>query len=267
MSGRRFVTVGAFLICLAALAAGGISLGGASGAPQDAGRLKRVKEVKEVPTPVEDGVMTAKQKEHSKLYKSARYPRGRRIPERVESEGHLTVWGGISEVPLSNLPLGESLTRLRCAADAVVIGSVRGKSSNLTEGGTFVFTDYDVAVDDVLKSDARAPVESGDAITVTRPGGTVSIRGRVVRAIDREVERLEVGQKYLLYLRRVPATGAYGQVSHPMFADAFLLSDDRVEQISDKPLPLRYLRAADAAQFLAEARNALHTPCVGGASQ
>jgi hypothetical protein len=221
----------------------------------------------EVPTLVQEGVMSARQRQHSKLYRGSHYPSGGRIPELLEKQrqGDLIVWGSISEVPRMTMTLGRSLGILICEADAVVVGVVKSKSSNLSETGTFVFTDYEVAVEQVLKNDEQSPIEGGGGITVTRPGGAISLRGRVVRAISREVERLKVGQRYLLYMKAVPGTGTYGQIGRPMFDDAFLLRGNEVEQISDKPLPLGWKRTADAASYLAEARQALNSPCAPGA--
>lgn len=221
----------------------------------------------EVPTLVQEGVMSARQRQHGKLYKGNRYPAGRRISELVGKRNDLVIWGPISEVPRRNLTLRQSLTHLKCEADAVVLAAVKSKSSNLTEGGTFIFTDYEATVEDVLKSSPHALVDKGSDITVTRPGGAISLKGHVVRAIDNEVARLEVGRRYLLYLKIVPGTGTYGQVGHPLFADAFLMHEDEVKQISDKPLPLGWKRTADAVSYLSEARNVLNNPCMGATGE
>ena len=158
------------------------------------------KQLQEVPTQIQEGVMTTKQKVHSKLFKSNRYSTGRRILDLVSKRSDLELEGPISDViRLPHIPLGEILTTLKCKVDVVVIGTVKSKSSHLMESETFVFTDYEVVIDDILKNNTLAPIQQGNNITITRAGGAVSLRGHIVRAIDKEVSRLQLGERYLLY--------------------------------------------------------------------
>jgi hypothetical protein len=48
---------------------------------------------REEATPIQEGVMTQKQKEHSKLYKGKAYTRGRKIADLVTEKGDVEVWG------------------------------------------------------------------------------------------------------------------------------------------------------------------------------
>lgn len=93
-------------------------------------------------TPIQLGVMTEKQKKRSKLFKGSRYERGYKVADLVAKKGDVQLWGPISEVPLYNLPIGESLLKLGCNTDLVVIGSTKSNASNIIETGTFLFTDY-----------------------------------------------------------------------------------------------------------------------------
>src|ERR1700741_3320928 len=94
-----------------------------------------------VATPVQEGVLTGQQKEHSKLYDS--YKGHGKISKLVQKQNELTV---TINPPLPVLSPGgrqtDSLNTLVDKADAILIGSVTDKTSQITTNGTFVFTDY-----------------------------------------------------------------------------------------------------------------------------
>ena len=91
-------------------------------------------------------------------------------------------------------------------ADAVVIGTLKNKSSLLTDDGEFLFTDYVVVVNSVAKSPSIA---QNREIIVTRAGGEILLNGRTVRAIDPFFKPFQLGQSYILFLKLVPETGAF----------------------------------------------------------
>src|SRR6266498_3117929 len=94
---------------------------------------------KEQPTVIEEGKVTAGQKEHGKLFKHS----GRKLQDiaasragdvEVEEEaGYRILVAG----PPRKVPVFLSAV---CNADAVVIGTVRNKTSQLTNEGNFIFT-------------------------------------------------------------------------------------------------------------------------------
>lgn len=218
---------------------------------------------KEDATPIQEGVMTEKQRRHSKIFKGYQsITRGKKLRDLVSEQGDIEIIYNIGELPV-NPPLSrEQLLRiLTCESDVVVSGVVRAKVSQLLEEGTFVFTDYQLTVEDVLKSSTASSIERGGEITIARSGGTVNLKGHRVRAIDNRQELLRVGEKYLVYLKLIPETGAYRPLSNPYLDDTFHLQDKKVEQVSQKPAPLgrRYKIGIDA--FLTEVNNALHFPC------
>lgn len=217
----------------------------------------------EEPTPIQEGVMTTRQKKHSKVFKGfAHATRGRKIPDLVSELGDVELSGGIDEVPLiPRMPISQSLSVIACKSDAVVIGTVNEKLSHLIESGTFTFTDYELTVQEVLKDNPLAQLQPGAIITVTRAGGTVRLKGHTVRAVSEQMAPLAVGGRYLLYLVFLPETSAYRPLVSPFFDDSFHLDNDRATQVSRKQLPLGRRGATDVASFLTEARNAIHQPC------
>jgi len=78
-----------------------------------------------------------------------------------------------------------------------------------TEQENFVFTDYEITVEEAIKNNTVAPIQVKSAITVTRDGGVIKLNNRVFRAKRDDFDPPLVGQRYLLFLRFIPATGAY----------------------------------------------------------
>ena len=159
-------------------------------------------------TPVQEGVMTEKQKQHGKLFKHT----GPRLRALVtEQTGVIEVAQDAPDLfilPESG-PKPPVLQSAVCNANAVVVGTLNSKNSQLTEQGNFIFTDYEMAVEEVIKNNSAAPIALNNTITVTRAGGVVQLNGRVIRAKVEDFKPMAVGQRYLLFLRFIPATGSY----------------------------------------------------------
>ena len=135
---------------------------------------------------------------------------------------------------------------------------VKSKSSQLTENGEFVFTDYEVMVEDVLKDNPAAPIQPNANITITRPGGTVQLNGHNITALDEAFKPLNVEGHYLLFLRFIPATGAYKAVSS---AGTYELKENKIIKLTEEPLPLGLETGHDAGAFITGVRRALTGAC------
>lgn len=194
------------------------------------------------PTRIQAGIMTEKEKRHGKLHER----HGTRSVRNTKKSINLVI-----SVPFMEAESGppasstdELLEQITCGADAAVVGKVTGKKSQLTEDGTAVFTDYEVQVDEVVDNNAPKVVQQGESITVTRPGGAVELDGNVIRMVDRSFTPFDVGDRYLLFLRRVAATGAYQAVGRE---NGFKLDGSRVLRLTEKelPYPFGYENGAD----------------------
>jgi len=164
---------------------------------------------------------TARQLEHSKLYAS-RGMKGRKL-----TSGGLAVF---QETPLQPTlkPRSEALHDMACRADAVVLGTVVRESSFLVPDETFVFTDADVSVSEVVKNNDKSPIYSNQTITVTRPGGTAYLNGREVNVRLNHFQPFVGGRRYLLFLTFLPKTEDY-----EAFGDkAFLIGASDVHNMS-----------------------------------
>jgi hypothetical protein len=101
------------------------------------------------------------------------------------------------------------LREIGCLADAVVIGTPVSTSAALTAERTFVFTEYDVVVDDVVKNNEHDSVFPGDHLVVNRPGGEVRRDAVTLSAEDLRFKPLRIGAPHLLSLEWISDTHSY----------------------------------------------------------
>jgi hypothetical protein len=213
------------------------------------------------PTPIQIGVMSEKQREHSKLYK--KYNSDHKIPEILAREK-----GNDVEI-FRLLPLGaglpdervptafEALNRITCSANFVVVGEVKSKNSQLTEDLSFVFTDYEFTVQDVLKNDISTPIQQNAEIMVTRPGGEVLLNNKAVRALDESFQPLKPGKKYVLFLQAIPQTGAFQTIES---GDSFELKKERIINLKKDSLH-KLTVEYNPSSFIEGIRQAAFYPC------
>lgn len=127
------------------------------------------------------------------------------------------------------------LRELLSQSDTVLRGRVVGKQSQLTDDLCWVFTDYEVRINEVLKNNRAAPVDAGGLVTVTKPGGSVIIDSTLVVTLDEAVLPLPRGKsEVLLFLKYIPETGSYESV--PGFA-SFELNTATMKPLCARPAP------------------------------
>src|SRR6266404_1151270 len=179
-------------------------------------------------TPVQAGVMTERQRQHSKLYK---YKSGNNILDLLnlkdqEVEVHQNEPLSFSVPNSVQATDADEVRRITCTADAVVVGEIRSKVSQITENQKFIFTDYVFFVQEVLKNNTTGAVQQESEITVTRPGGAVLIGGKHITAIDDSVLPLRKGKQYLLFLRYLPETESFTSIET---GESYELARDHVK--------------------------------------
>jgi hypothetical protein len=206
---------------------------------------------KEDATPVQE--LTGKQRQHSKLYDKS--IRSRKKLSDSPSNVELIIKSPWVEDVNDNPSISTEtfLKTATCDAQAVVIGQVKNKTSVLTEDGRFVFTDYELQVEETLRDNPDAPIQPESMLTISRPGGAVELNGKIFHVTDESFEPLEVNGRYLLLLRFIPTTGAYQAVnSHASFE----LKDNNVTRLTKQPLPYSFVYEENAAAFVAYVRAA-----------
>ena len=203
--------------------------------------------------------MTERQKVHSRVHRQYELGPEKNLCRLVEvSPAPLLVEaGGLRELPPPPpTPQGYPDWFLRIfahEADAVVVGVVKSSSSALVEDGSFIFTDVQLEVQEVIKDNLGAPIPPNTEITVTRPGGTIRLKGKKVRAADVEFNTFQVKGRYLLFLTFIPDSGSYRAFSER----SFQLLPRRVVKVTPKlalVLPQSY---NDPQAFVDEVRAAV----------
>jgi hypothetical protein len=215
-------------------------------------------------TPIQEGVMTEKERQHSKLFRGygQDVTRGKSLRQLVSEKGDVNVGRMIGNVILpTSFSLKDYLRELVCRGDAVVVGTVKDKSSNLIEEGTFAFTGYQFVAEEVFKDNPTAHIQPNSEITIVRISGTVKLDGHIVRTIDHSEKPLQVGGRYILFLQFVPVTGAYRSFGNVLTDDSFQLGGNEIIQASDQPLPFGAHRGTDSASFIVEVRDAVGSAC------
>ncbi len=117
-----------------------------------------------------------------------------------------------------------------------------------------MFTDFRINVLEVIKDNAKAPIGIGSDITVTRPGGTLEIAGKEVRAVDDSFKPFQLGGQYVLFLEYIPATGAYRAYADQSFQ---LLPDGGIAKLTTSQAIKLAESRGDAQRFLNEVRAAV----------
>jgi len=173
-------------------------------------------QIQEEATVITEGQMTEKKRQHSKLFKHV----GPKLSDiAAKQKGDVEVEEEVGDVirlpePAQRPPVFQSAL---CNADVVVIGTLVDKSSQLTDEGNFIFTDYEITVEEVIKNNVTAPIAVRNNITATRDGGVVQLNDRIFRAKRADFDPLLPGQRYLLFLRSVPSTDSYLMYGNGVF--------------------------------------------------
>lgn len=209
----------------------------------------------EPPTDVQDGVKSPRQREHGKRFNGYGSKRVRDLTEKGIGEITMEL-----EVPLTTLERRFSFNRqkfiqdIECQADAVIIGTTRNKNSQLTESEDFIFTDYEIIVDQIFKHNSSLP-PIGNGIVVTRIGGKIRYRGRIINAIDKSFRPFRVNEQYLLFLSYIPGTQSYQAYAN----GSFHLQNNRAEQLGGKFKVA--LENENAVQFVNNVVGVISSPC------
>ena len=231
---------------------------------------KEQQEQKDEATVVQKGQVTDKEREYSKEYKKMySFRKSRKFSEIIEESEHLrttteelrSYLGIPGDFFLPNAPVitpAEFLAKLSCKADAIVVGSIKSKASHMTEDETFIYTEYEFTVQDILKNNSSSPIEVDKSIEITRPGGLIKLDNRRIRVEDQSYEPLQKNKEYLLFLRFVPTANGY-MVASP--AGDFVLENNSFKTLSKRELPKELLSGESHQTLLNEVRNSVSVAC------
>jgi hypothetical protein len=116
-------------------------------------------------------------------------------------------------------------------SDAVVIGTILGGKAFVSQDRTYVYSDYQVRVDQVLKQDATANLFVGGLLVASRGGGTIHFPSGHLQHFLNHGEGMPIaGAQYVLFLCKAdPAVREY-QIFVP---GAYELRNGRVYALDD----------------------------------
>jgi len=172
-------------------------------------------------------------------------------------EGHDTTAIQSRHTQPQPLSVSEFAAKHACRADLVIAGRVVDSASALTAGGHFIFTDYEVSVDDVVKQNLDANLVTGDRIIITRPGGHIQVGSQHLQAFHEGFPLLEVGSSYLLFLHFLPDTRSYQSTD---VEGTFALDGAHARHIANFPIAIDV--AVDRRVFVTAVRNVAFAPCI-----
>ncbi len=208
-----------------------------------------------------------KQEQSRAVYRGLLNPHSEKIPEiaatakedlRIEKDVGLPVFTPNSKAAFN---LKTFLSNRACDADAIVVGTVKGQTSSLTEDESFIYTVNELKVETVLKNNSTQAINSGEVISAIRSGGTIQLNGRKIVAEFKGNKTLEPGQNYLLFLTFIPEKGVY-------VADniSYQLKNDKVVKLTEQQLEPQLESGNNASSFISTVRAAIAVPCetVGG---
>jgi hypothetical protein len=231
-------------------------------------------DVDDEPTVIKRGQTTEKEKVYSRKYRNYTNPKYR-ITEGIRLAEQQGFNGVIDRTIITEPNTGftrlnatEFLRYLACSSDAIIFGSPTSKTAHLTEDESWVYTEYDFLVKEILKNNSIAPTEKGQSIQVTRTGGLIKLDNYTLRFKNDGIQQLKRNKDYLLFLRFVPETNGYMVAS--MFGD-FIFEGNRFNSLSKTPIPKKLIRDSDFQTLLNNVFNATrsgcHPPIKGGNNQ
>jgi hypothetical protein len=138
--------------------------------------------------------MTPLERRHSEQFDSFRT--GTRILDRLETVKKFAHPSDTSvRVTIDSLVANHT-----CANPSVFVGRVESQRSHPISDGTFLFTDYVVRVEQLVRNrGARPSLSPGRTIVVARPGGAIDIGGVTVTATHDMYPPLRTGGLYLFF--------------------------------------------------------------------
>lgn len=137
-------------------------------------------------------------------------------------------------------------------SDLIVVGEPVQQNSSATEGGRFIFSDYEVAVDRILSA-RGVTVLAGQTIVVTRPGGILQYRGRTLVGSVPGYDLFSINQPYMMFLRLLP-NGTFLELGE----SAYNLNKEQIEIDPDRGTKKNVVKTLiPKAQFVEDVERAI----------
>lgn len=142
---------------------------------------------------------------------------------------------------------------LVCSRDAVLVGNVTSSRTLLNGDGTFLFTDYDIAVERWLYPHTNAAV----TISIAVAGGIVRVAGQRVTAIGGR--SLDLSEGYLFFLVAIPESSSFTPRGRPI-----RVHDGKPSEVHESVLPIELRGNAVSLASFVDALAVAGASCTGG---
>lgn len=146
------------------------------------------------------------------------------------------------------------------ASSDVVVGTVSAGQTHFSNDRRDIYSEFKIAIQDVVKNSANPYLRVGNSVDVQRPGGAVWLpSGKVLTRAFYANAMPQIGGRYLLFLKYDPSTEDYAVLmGYELDGDeVYRLDEVRVEDTYN-PQPVRSLRreGISESQFLARTKSA-----------
>lgn len=100
-----------------------------------------------------------------------------------------------------------------CESNLIVRGEVEQAQSVIHGDDQFIYSIYNFVITEVYRSSASKPINAGDKIELTGPGGTVILGTRRLRYLYPAIDQLQSKQEYVLHMQYDPEAGDFYLIS------------------------------------------------------
>ena len=180
--------------------------------------------------------------------------------KEVNGQAETMLFSFIDEVTLLKPGQKPDPPGLPVSNTAVLIGTVISVKAVVSQDKTFVYSDYQTRIDEVLKADPNVNISADELITTWRLGGSLRFpSGHIKHFVIAGRGFPEVGIQYLFFLRRLdPRMDAYEIMR------AYALKDDVVLPLDDLGSFPGGQETMKKDEFLNLVRSAISTQKAGG---
>jgi hypothetical protein len=218
-------------------------------------------QTKEQPTLVAEGTLTEAQKKHGRLFQDS----GRKKLSSLPDGTTIYTPAEPPDLPSQN-ENNDQMKRqvfqaMACDADLVIVGKPVRKTTQITEFGDYIFTDYEIIAEDVIR-DTSTAVPTGSTVTITRPGGSVILNAKRYQVVHGSFSRLEEGKTYLLFLKLNTDSSTYQPASNH---GTFLVDGNGVS-LAHEGRPYWLDGTEDSTLFISSIRS-IGSRCVPGGAK
>jgi hypothetical protein len=167
----------------------------------------------DIPTEVQKGKFTEKQRKQSKRYEEESLAVSQPLTKIKDATVYISVNSGPILLTENTQTRFDVLQKMSCRSDAVVKGKIETKNSQLTENEKLIFTDYEVSISEIVKNVSLLNLDQIGKLTLIAKGGSVRMKNKVMKVIVERDLPLQVGSEYIFLLRYLPETDSYELIS------------------------------------------------------